>query len=245
MACDCGTCGVCCPASPPFVGPPPCCCDWPCQVGNPPCPRDPNACPGCGKINCPPRLVLDPCGLHYECGACPAPTCAVAPTGGCGCGGNCGGECGCGGSCGYGSGIGSPASDSSIAGIAAAAISYLCPSIAGSNVSVGQVSPNTGNLSLGISVPTAGQLDPPLKITYNSLAAANSIQFGYGWSDLWNSTVGVIDSITADIATGDGRSFIYTNKDGSGRYLAPATVNNSLQQLASGGFAQTQPNGMQ
>ena len=103
-------------------------------------------------------------------------------SGGCGCGGSCG--CGCGG------GAGGPLEQvASAVENAVPSPKTLIPGLTGWNYSI---DPRIGSLSVGISGPAASKVAANPVFTYNSRAAGSTIQFGYGWSDVFNPTVSPI-----------------------------------------------------
>lgn len=79
------------------------------------------------------------------------------------------------------------------------------PEILSMSASVGSISPSTGNLTLAAGAPIAGPASPVPLLTYNARAADQTIQFGHGWADLFNPTVGMIDSTAAELASVDNR----------------------------------------
>jgi YD repeat-containing protein len=107
------------------------------------------------------------------------------------------------------------------------------------------INPANGNVFYKLPVVHSGAYAPPSFLTYNSRAAGNAIQYGSGTAGLYNQTITKIDDDTADVIKGDGSSWRYTDRDGgTGYYLAPAGARNSLQRV-SGGWLETQPDGLQ
>ena len=205
-------------------------------------------------------------GLHarQSCG-CPNPPVPVpflgGPSGGCSCGGakvmtvrddcactcDCGcggaGQGGCGGGCGQGGGTRSGDPLGAAKGKLAALVGKVVPSLPGAQTGPAVVGLPRLNLSLQLSTPDAGPFAPLPVLTYNAAAAGSSIQFGRGWSDRFNPTVASIDSTTAKLIDGTGAAITYINKDGSGKYQAPAWTPNALVQNAGGSWTETQPDG--
>jgi hypothetical protein len=106
----------------------------------------------------------------------------------------------------------------------------------------GRVHVPSGNLILVETFDFGGPLDPRPVLQYNSCAAGSAIQFGHGWSDLFNPTLQP-GSGRVRLVTGVGAVHDYTSPGGQGRYLAPADAPNALATSGSG-WVETQPDGL-
>src|SRR5439155_23996987 len=75
--------------------------------------------------------------------------------------------------------------------------------------------------------------------------AGTGSEFGFGWSGNFQRKVTVVDSSTADLTTGAGRVYRFTNKDlFSGLYTPPSGAFSALaQDLFTSGWTETLPNG--
>jgi YD repeat-containing protein len=103
----------------------------------------------------------------------------------------------------------------------------------------------SGNLYLRLRTPPGGTYDPRIAFTYNSRAASENIGFGYGVADALNPTVTVTSETTARVVDGGGFPWLYTNKDGNGKYQSPSGTSNSLVQHTDGTFTEMQRNGFE
>jgi hypothetical protein len=106
------------------------------------------------------------------------------------------------------------------------------------------IDPSSGNVHLDLTVPSAGPFVARPRLAYNSQAAHATIQFGYGWADVFNPTVSLLSTTVARVVKDGCRAPVYTDKDGSGQFLAPSGVENALQQNGdpgAPGFTETQP----
>jgi len=146
------------------------------------------------------------------------------PNGG---GGSCGTSCGC-------SGGNGPGNDPVKYANSMASSVQLQANPNVPNPGPGTINLGTGNVNFSITPPNTGSFSPVLNLNYNSSAVAGSIQFGYGWADLYNPTVSAIDSDTALVVTGNGSGFQYDNQDGNGVYAAPTGTNNALKKTEPG-----------
>ncbi len=98
------------------------------------------------------------------------------------------------------------------------------PMIPGMNSSAASINPSTGNVTAFVTIPNTGALGVQPVLTYNSRAAADSIQFGHGWSDVFNPVVSMMSSTEARVIGGAGESWFYSDLDTNGRYLAPPAL---------------------
>jgi hypothetical protein len=86
------------------------------------------------------------------------------------------------------------------------------PSVPALHLHVAEINPANGNLIAQLAPPASGPFDPVPKLTYNSRASNQAIQFGHGWADLFNPTVTQIDGTTAEVVNGVGAAYRYTDK---------------------------------
>jgi hypothetical protein len=73
------------------------------------------------------------------------------------------------------------------------------PNSPGSSVHSPAIDPASGNVRLELSVPSAGPFVARPRLAYNSQAAHATIQFGYGWADVFNPTVSLLSTTVARV----------------------------------------------
>src|SRR5262249_4740610 len=104
------------------------------------------------------------------------------------------------------------------------------------------IQPVAGNLVLQIAALGAGPFELRNVLTYNSTSPAAS-EYGFGWFGTFARKVTEIDSSTANVTTGAGTVYQYTNKNATtGYYTLPAGAVNSLNKSGSV-WDEVQPNG--
>jgi YD repeat-containing protein len=162
--------------------------------------------------------------------------------GGSGCGCGSGGGCSCGGSC-------EPVCDLPGIDQAQQAIKSLrplmSPAIPQPPQGPAHLNPANGNLVVTLRPPRSGPFDPVPQLTYNSRAADQAIQYGYGWAEVFNPVVSLVSATEVHLINGVGAVHPYRDKDSLGRYLAPAGASNALATVAGGGWVETRPDGFQ
>jgi YD repeat-containing protein len=107
------------------------------------------------------------------------------------------------------------------------------------------LNPANGNLVVTLRPPRSGPFDPVPQLTYNSRAADQAIQYGYGWAEVFNPVVSLVSATEVHLINGVGAVHPYRDKDSLGRYLAPAGASNALATVAGGGWVETRPDGFQ
>ncbi len=270
----CSVCGnPCCPPIPPiYVGGPTFCCCADCD-GSSSCGEQGDGscsapdCESCSQVKEPSALLTttsdcDDTVYYDSCdGAClpqPCPPDSSPDSGGDSggsCSGGCSGGCSCQGSSPSSGSCGCPDSSSPPSGTSAPGLSMASsaigaasagtkPAVPGTEKCSPSVNPANGNLVLTLAPPKGSPFDPPLRFTYNSRAAGSAIQFGSGIADLYNPTVTMVDSTTADLVDGAGSAYEYTDKDGGGHYLPPAGCYNALVQNSNDSWTETRPDGL-
>jgi YD repeat-containing protein len=117
--------------------------------------------------------------------------------------------------------------------------------VAGTGGRSPEINQTNGGLVLSLEMPSIGPLAPRPALIYNSRAADQTIQYGYGWADLFNPSVTEISSEVAMLIDGQGASYAYFDKDSTGKYLAPEGVSSALKENAGGGWTETRVDGFQ
>jgi hypothetical protein len=101
-----------------------------------------------------------------------------------------------------------------------------------------------GNLYNFVSLTKGGAYAPPMRLTYNSGAGENAIQYGAGVAGLYNSTLEEIDTDNIKFIAGDGSTKLYSDYDsGSGYYEAPA-AGNALRRTSASTWEMAKPDGL-
>ena len=191
-------------------------------INTPPGGVSPSSCPSGSSGSCP----SGSCGTGTGSGALPA---GPAPAGMVSAGGIGGFPAG-------GNGGFSPSGNGGGGGS-----SGSCPGSAG----VCGVNPAAGNLLLQIGPPSAGGFDPGSLLSYNSLAASSaSGAYGAGWTATYNRYIRKLSSTVAQVVDSVGNVFNYTLPGSGTRYTPPQGTNNGLVVTSSGGWIETQPDGL-
>ena len=96
-----------------------------------------------------------------------------------------------------------------------------------------------------VGPPGAGGFDPGSLFSYNSqAAAAGAGSYGSGWTATYNRYIRQLSTTVALVVDGVGNVFMYTRPNAATtRYTPPAGANNGLV-AASGGWIETQPDGL-
>ena len=99
---------------------------------------------------------------------------------------------------------------------------------------------------LQVAPPSAGGFDPGSLLSYNSQGAPSaSGVYGSGWTATYNRSIRQVSSTVAQVTDNVGNVFTYTRPSSSTtRYTPPAGANNGLVATASGGWIETQPDGL-
>src|SRR5581483_10841310 len=88
----------------------------------------------------------------------------------------------------------------------------------------------TGNLVLQLTPPAAVPIEILPVLTYGSGAPAAG-EFGYGWTGTFSRKVTAVSGTAANVATGEGVVYAYTNLDPfEGKYTPPVDAANALFQ---------------
>ena len=88
--------------------------------------------------------------------------------------------------------------------------------------------PSIGNKVVQLGAPGNGAQSPHLLLTYNS-RSTESTHYGMGFSNSNARWIEEIDSTTVELHRGDGRVFLYGNKDVNGVYTPPPQADSKIQ----------------
>ena len=105
-----------------------------------------------------------------------------------------------------------------------------------------RIDPITGAVVIEIRPPLGGPLDPRPALLYTSRSTVTS-EFGYGWNSELSRKLRGLSGATAQVLTPLRATLQYTGLSG-GFYVPPNGVPNSLAQVTSKIYVETQPDGV-
>ena len=105
------------------------------------------------------------------------------------------------------------------------------------------IDPATGNLIEQYSTPAGGPLDPVVLLSYNRAYRGNSDEYPDGWTSSFKRRIDNSASPDVDVISGSGTAYRYESGGGTA-YTAPEQAVNWLVGDGSGGWIETQPDGL-